>query len=91
MEVKTFTWKRDGQQSIGFIAQDVEAAVPADGKFNDILNSSVYQPTEEDEPLNIKTLDYSRMAAVLCGVVKQQNVKLAELESRIAILEGNPP
>jgi hypothetical protein len=90
VEVKTFTWKRDGQQSIGFIAQDVEAALPTDGKFNDILNSSTYQPTEEDEPLVIKTLDYSRMAAVLWGVVKQQAAKLTELEARISALEGNP-
>ena len=86
----TFNWKRDGNQSIGFIAQHVEAALPTDGKFNDILNSSVYQPTEEDEPLVIKTLDYSRMACVLWAACKQQAAKLTELEARISALEGNP-
>ena len=83
VEVKTFEWKRDGQRSVGFIAQEVEAALPENGKFKDIVNRSTYQPTEEDEPLEIKTLDYSRMAAVLWGVVKQ-------LEARVAVLEGNP-
>ena len=88
MEVKTFTWKRDGQKSVGFIAQQVEAALPLHGKFSDIVNHSVYQPTEEDKPLEIKTLDYSRTAAVLWGVVKLQQTKLTDLETRIAALEN---
>ena len=87
VEVKTFTWKRDRQQSIGFIAQEVEAALPSHGKFKDIVNQSTYQPTEEDEPMEIKTLDYSRMAAVLWGVVKQQQQQLSQLEARLAALE----
>ena len=83
VEAKTFQWKRDGQRSVGFIAQEVEAPLPENGKFKDLVNRCTYQPTEEDEPLEIKTLDYSRMAAVLWGVVKQ-------LEARVAVLKGNP-
>ena len=67
VEVKTFQWKRDGQRSVGFIAQEVEAALPTNGKFDDIVNQCTYQPTEEDEPLEKKVLDYSRMAAVFLG------------------------
>ncbi len=40
--------------------------------------------------MEIKTLDYSRMAAVLWGVVKQQQQQqqqLARLEARLAALE----
>lgn len=90
VEVKTFTWKRDSQPGMGFIAQQVEAALPSNGKFNDLIGSSQYQPTEEDEPITIKTIDYSRMAAVLWGVVKLQATKLTELEARVVALEGNP-
>ena len=84
VEARTFAWKRDGKRSLGFVAQEVEEALPASGKFADLVNRSTYQPTEEDEPMEIKTLDYSRMATVLWGVVKQ-------LEARIAALEANPP
>jgi hypothetical protein len=88
VEVKTFQWKRDGSNSVGFIAQDVKAALPANGKFVDIVNHSTYQPSEEDDPMEIHTLDYSRMAAVLWGVVKKQSLKIAQLEARVATLEG---
>ena len=64
VEVKGFNWIRDGKRSLGFIAQEVEAALPSSGALNDLVNQSDYQPTEEDTPITIKTIDYSRMACV---------------------------
>ena len=88
VDVKTFSWKRNGQNSTGFIAQDVEAALPTDGLFNDLVNQSEYQPSEDDEAMTIKTIDYSRMAAVLWGVMKLQATKIAEMDARLAALEA---
>ena len=90
VDVNTFDWIRDGSHSMAFVAQDVEAALPKSGLMDDLVNHAEWQPTEEDEPMTIKTVDYSRMATVLWCVVKQQACKLSELEARIAVLE-NPP
>ena len=63
------------------------AALPTNGEFDYVVNQCTYQPTEEDEPLEIKVLDYSRTAAVLWGVVKQQAAKIEELDAMISALE----
>ena len=91
VDVKTFNWIRDGKQSVGFIAQEVEAALPENGSLNDLVNQSEWQPTEEDEPMTIKTIDYSRMNTILWCVVKEHASKIAQLEARLTALEGNPP
>ena len=88
VEVKGFNWIRDGKRSLGFIAQEVEAALPSSEALDDLVNQSEYQPTEEDEPMTIKTIDYSRMACVLWAVVKQQAGRLESLEARVQALEG---
>ena len=97
VDVKVFNWLRDGTQSLGFIAQEIEAALPENGLMDNLVNQTEWQPTEEDEPMTIKTIDYSRMACVLWCVVKRQASQLSEqasllsqLEARITALEGNP-
>jgi Chaperone of endosialidase len=88
VEARTFSWRRDGKQSMGFIAQEVEAALPENGLFGDLINQATYQPTDEDEPMVIKTIDYSRMATVLWGVVKLLKGEVESLKARVATLEA---
>ena len=61
------------ERRVGFIADEVKAALPAD--WTNVVGS---KHSGDQEYL---TLDYSRMVSVLWGVVKQ-------LSARVAVLEG---
>jgi hypothetical protein len=86
LKIKTFDWKRDGKPSLGVIAQEVESLLPTNNKF-DILNECEYQPTSEDEPMIVKTVDYIRLNTLLYVVVKEQQKHIDALETRLANVE----
>ena len=86
LRIKTFDWKRDGKPSLGVIAQEVESLLPTNNKF-DILNECEYQPTSEDEPMIVKTVDYTRLNTLLYVVVKEQQKHINDLETRLANIE----
>ena len=44
LKIKTFKWKKSGTSSIGIIAQDLDALLPRDGKF-DLVGEFEYKPT----------------------------------------------
>ena len=85
-EIKTFDWKRDGKPSLGVIAQEVESLLPTNNKF-DIVHECEYQPTSDDEPMIVKTVDYTRLNTLLYVVVKEQQKHINDLETRLANIE----
>ena len=68
------------QKRVGFVAQELEAAVSGYDHFKHIVGSGTIV-TGENEETPIKTVDYSRLVVVLWGVCKG-------LEKRVAILEA---
>jgi len=87
LKIKTFDWKRDGKPSLGVIAQEVEALLPTNNKF-DIIHESEYQPTTDDEPMVVKTVDYTKLNTLLYVVVKEQQKRIDALETRLANIEN---
>jgi len=86
LQIKTFDWKRDGKPSLGVIAQEVESLLPVSNKF-DIVHECEYQPTSDDEPMIVKTVDYTRLNTLLYVVVKEQQKRIDALETRLANIE----
>ena len=83
----------DNVTRVGFIAQEVEAALP-DGWHGIVSAASPsFHNNSDEDPLkdlqgDILHLDYSRLVAVLWGVVKRQKQAIEELDSRLVLLEG---
>ena len=86
LQIKTFDWKRDGKHSLGVIAQEVESLLPTNNKF-DIVHECEYQPTSDDEPMIVKTVDYTRLNTLLYVVVKEQQKRINTLETRLENIE----
>jgi hypothetical protein len=86
LKVKTFDWKRTGLSSVGVIAQDVQEILPQNDVFG-IVNESEYQPTSDEEPTMIKTVDYTKLNTLLYVVVKEQQKRIDALETRLANIE----
>ena len=93
VEVKTYE-RNDlsGQKRVGFIAQDLEAALT--GNFAHIVGqgtkqstSAAMEPVEGEIPMaedTFKTVDYSRLVTVLWVVCKILALRLYVLESRMS-------
>lgn len=69
-----YTWKTDGQQDVGLIAQEVEEFYPE------------LVVTDED---GYKAVEYAGLIAPLIEITKQQQKRIDSLEKRIEILEKN--
>ena len=80
-DVKTCT-RKDHESSlhrIGFLSQDVQAALPPDGKFQNLVTTFTHG--EGDDAVEMLGVDYSRMTCVLWTCVQA-------LQKRIEALEG---
>jgi hypothetical protein len=86
LKVKSFDWKRTGRPSLGFIAQEVEEILPLSNNY-DIVSESEYQPTPDDEPMMIKTVDYTKLNTMLYVVIKEQQKRIDSLETKLANIE----
>ena len=66
---------------VGFIADDVQAAIAGSGWSNVVgaksVNNEIY-----------KTLDYSRLVCILWGATKDMAGRISNLEDRLAALEA---
>jgi hypothetical protein len=83
ISAKRFTWKDDGYEDIGFIAQDVEAA----GLTEFVLETADYDPNTETTGDPVKSLDYGRMVSVLWQVVKEQELQISSMLDEIKSLK----
>ena len=82
VDVKTYSRNDlDGQQRVGFIAQDLQEA--CDGHWTHIVSSS---PDVDEEGVETGTstlqVDYSRLVTVLWSVVKDLTARVATLEAQ---------
>ena len=80
---KRFTWKDDGCEDIGFIAQDVEEA----GLTEFVLETEDYDPNTGAMSDPFKTLDYGRMVSVLWQAVKEQKSQITAMSAEINSLK----
>jgi hypothetical protein len=64
----SFTWKESGESAYGFIAQEVEKVLP------EIVSTS-------DE--GIKSVKYLQLIAFLLEAIKDQEVRLTKIESKL--------
>ncbi|HOW37108.1 MAG TPA: tail fiber domain-containing protein [Candidatus Pacearchaeota archaeon] len=69
----SFDWKATGEPSIGLIAQDVE---------------KVYPEAVATDANGIKSIDYSKLVAVLIEAVKEQQAQIDALEKEVAELKA---
>jgi len=84
VKAKRFDWIEGGKHDIGFIAQDVEAA----GLVEVVKELDKRDPETGELFDTYKTLDYSRMVAMLWDVVGQQQEQIESLQTEIQELRG---
>ena len=68
-QLRGVTYNRDGKENIGVIAQEIEKILP------EIVKTA-------DDEIGTKSVDYSRLTAVLIEAVKDLSAKVKELENK---------
>ena len=68
-QLRGVTYTRDGKENIGVIAQEIEKILP------EIVLTA-------DDEMGTKSVDYSRITAVLIEAVKELSVRVKELENK---------
>ena len=84
VEAKKYTRNDTGEDRHGFIAQDLEAACT--GNFAHIVGSTPATDDEGEEiegAAAIKTVDYSRLVAILWTTVRELRSRVQELENAL--------
>ena len=70
----TYDWKADGRHDIGLIAEEVGAVIPEIVSY-------------EENGVDVRSVDYSRLTAVLIEAVKEQQLAIVALTERLTELE----
>ena len=68
-QLRGVTYTRDGRENIGVIAQEIEKILP------EIVKTA-------DDEMGTKSVDYSRITAVLIEAVKELSARVKELENK---------
>ena len=71
----TFTYKADGKESAGLIAQDVEKVLPS-------AVSEKQLPLKQDDGQEYKVLQYDQTIGLLVEAIKELTAKVEELENK---------
>ena len=77
----TFNYFKDGKESAGLLAQDVEKVMPSAVQKKKI-------PLHTDDDKAYKTLHYDSVTAILVEAIKELTTKLEESTKRIETLEN---
>jgi hypothetical protein len=72
----TFKYKKDGKESAGVVAQELEQVFPR-------AVSEKKLPLKTDDDLEYKTVQYDQLHAVLIEAVKELSAKVKELEAKV--------
>ena len=67
---------------LGFVAQEVEAACPS--AWSNLVGTAQYAKKPGEAETSIKTLDYSRLAAVLWQCTRSLLARVEALEEKLA-------
>jgi len=79
LEAKNYKWISDSREDIGFIAQDVEAA----GLGIFVQDSEVKDVDTGEFIESVKSLDYSKMTAVLWEMIRELKSEVDDLKKQI--------
>ena len=82
-----FDWKDDFNErghDVGFIAQEVEKV---DGL--EVLVKEGYLLNDDDEELTGKRVYYEKVVPLLVEAIKEQQIQIKELQSKVEKLDGN--
>ncbi len=77
----TFDWKKDGENSAGLIAQDVEKVLPSAVKEREL-------PFRTDDGEEYKTVEYSQITSLLVEAIKELKDQNKELRAEIEALKN---
>ena len=80
LQPRKFTWKDSEEDSIGFIAQEVQPII------SEVINVPTVTPPEGME--TGMSMNYSALTAVLTKAIQELSTKLEAAEARITTLEG---
>ena len=69
----TFTYKADGKQSAGVIAQEVEKVLPSAVREKEL-------PLKADDGVAYKTVQYDQLVGLLIEAVNELTARVQELE-----------
>ena len=72
----TFKYKKDGKESAGVVAQELEQVFPR-------AVSEKKLPLKADDDLEYKTVQYDQLHAVLIEAIKELSAKVKELEAKV--------
>jgi len=70
----SFKWKESGEESLGFIAQDVEKVFP--------------KAVDTDEETGLKSINYGVLIAPLVETIKEQQQDIEKLQKEVQELKG---
>ena len=96
----SFRWKEacGGQNDIGLIAEEVEQAIPElavygykrtfIGSDGELLRDSLGLPVVDSTQLEVRGVNYSKLALYLLGIVKQQDSLMLEMNEKLGELEN---
>ena len=86
---KSFNPLDDGKKHHGFIAHEVQEAIPDIGNIVSGTKDAV-QTTEVDKGKpDYQGIDYGHMTPVLAAAIKELITKVETLETKVAALEGS--
>jgi len=79
LKPRKYSWKTDGAEDNGFIAQELMETPEFANRVNPIDDDS-------DDPMY--GVDYMKFVAVLTGAIQEQQVMIEELKAEVAALKG---
>jgi len=79
LKPRKYSWKADGAEDNGFIAQELMETPEFANRVNPIDDDS-------DDPMY--GVDYMKFVAVLTGAIQEQQVMIEELKAEVAALKG---
>ena len=79
LKPRKYSWKTDGAEDSGFIAQELMETPEFANRVNPIDDDS-------DDPMY--GVDYMKFVAVLTGAIQEQQVMIEELKAEVAALKG---
>tara|TARA_Y100000592_G_C5366412_1_gene266274 strand:- start:25 stop:843 length:819 start_codon:yes stop_codon:yes gene_type:complete len=83
LKPRQFKWKDNQQQSIGFVAQEVESLIP---EVVSEVSANIKEGTDE----KIKALNYANLTAVLTKAIQEQQDIIEDLQTQInEVKNGN--
>ena len=70
---------------LGFVAQEVESALPANNAWSNLISTSMYSIRPGEAETEIKCLDYARLTSVLWQCTRSLLARVETLEAQVQL------